>query len=147
MRQWISSSPSAQTKELSGDLASRPDQKYNITGAPELDKYSTEGMATRLLDPTVSETEVAEYQGYIDQCQELLDAPSTMGERKNIEIYSNAVRTAAGEEMADWPWPEDPLPKYVAYVERGQKCYLDGKPGEGCPVQFNYEKWLNGLSG
>ncbi|KAG6879535.1 hypothetical protein C0992_001683 [Termitomyces sp. T32_za158] len=146
MRQWMTSSPNTQTKELSGDLASRTDQKYN-TGAPELDKYSTEGMATRLLDPTVSETEVAEYKGYIDQCQELLDAPSTVGERKNIEIYSNAVRTAAGEDMADWPWPEDPLPKYIAYVERGQKCYLDGKPGEGCPVQFNYEKWLNGLPG
>ncbi|KAG6878055.1 hypothetical protein C0993_000378 [Termitomyces sp. T159_Od127] len=145
MRQWMSSSPNAQTKDLSGDLASRSDP--NNTSALELDKYSTEGMATRLLDPTVSETEVAEYKGYIDQCQELLDAPSTVGERKNIEIYSYAVRTAAGEEMPEWSWPEDPLSKYIAYVERGQKCYLDGKSGEACPVQFNYEKWLNGIPG
>ncbi|KAH0579741.1 hypothetical protein H2248_002578 [Termitomyces sp. 'cryptogamus'] len=148
MRQWMSASPNAQANKPSGNTALWPDQKHNTTGAPELDKYSTEGMAIRLLDPTVSETEEAEYQGYIDQCQELLDAPSTMGERKNIEIYSNAVRTAAGEDMAEWSWPEDSLPKYIAYVERGQKCYLDdGKFGEGCSIHFNYEKWLNGLSG
>ncbi|KAG6837048.1 hypothetical protein H0H93_015619 [Arthromyces matolae] len=147
MQRWMTSSPNAQHKNPLGIPAARPALKHTITGAPEPDKYSTELMATRHLDPSVSETEETEYQGYIDQCQELLDAPSTMGERKDIEIYSNAVRIAAGEEPAEWPWPEDSLPKYAAYVERGQTCYLDGREGEGCSTMFNYEKWLAGLLG
>ncbi|KAJ7611579.1 SacI homology domain-containing protein [Roridomyces roridus] len=68
---------------------------------PEVDRHSTEGLARYLLDPSVSETEEAEYQGYIDQYQELLDAPSTSGERKDLDMYSLAVRTALGE-VPDW---------------------------------------------
>ncbi|KAG6853214.1 hypothetical protein C0991_006117 [Blastosporella zonata] len=148
VRRWMTSNTGTGGKKPLGKPTSRPELGHSAT-MPELrvpDKYSTEALAARHLDPMVSETEEAEYQGYIDQCQELLDAPSTMGERKNLEIYANAVRTAAGESTEN-PWPEDPLPKYIAYVERGQTCYLDGRHGEGCSVQFNYEKWLSGLPG
>ncbi|KAG6812682.1 hypothetical protein H0H92_001311 [Tricholoma furcatifolium] len=146
VRQWMTANPIQPPKKSVGAPVIRPDLKHSTTAAPELDRSSTEAIAKRLLDPVVSETEEAEYQGYIDQCQELLDAPSTTAERKNIEIYSHAIRTAAGE-TTEWPWPEDPLPKYIMYVERGKTCYLDGRHGEGCSVQFNYDKWLKGIPG
>ncbi|KAG6855864.1 hypothetical protein H0H87_009899 [Tephrocybe sp. NHM501043] len=117
------------------------------------DEYSTESMAGRHLDPVVDEDEEAEYQGYIDQCQLLLSAPSTTGERKDLEIYASAVRTASGLflDEEDFAGPmtgsrelagKEDLAKYTAYVERGRTCYLDGRHGEGCAVQFSYEKWL-----
>jgi hypothetical protein len=79
---------------------------------------------------------------YIDQCLELLDAPTTMGERKDLEVYSMAVRTAMGE-VSDW---EEETPKeFISYVERGSTQYLEGVGRkEGLPVTYNYERWLGG---
>ena len=39
---------------------------------------------------------------YIDQCQEMLDAPLTQGERKDLEIYHMAIETGLGI-APDWP--------------------------------------------
>lgn len=121
--------------------ASRPTTKHTVL--PELDRHSTEAIAKQLLEPTVSDNEVAEYQGYIDQCQELLDAPTTMGERKDLEVYSMAIRTATGETS---DWLEEVPKEFVTYVERGRTQYLDGGQGEGFPVSFNYERWLGGTA-
>ncbi|KAJ7491226.1 SacI homology domain-containing protein [Mycena latifolia] len=100
-------------------------------------RHSTEALARHLLEPTVSETEEAEYQGYIDQCQELLDAPSTSGERKDLELYSLAVRTATGE-VPDW---SGEVPKeFITYVEHASIQYLDGR--KDVQPSFNYERWL-----
>lgn len=66
-----------------------------------------------------------------------------MGERRDLEVYSMAVRTANGEPPY---WQETPK-EFTAYVERGTTQYLDGSSRkEALPVTFNYERWL-GSSG
>lgn len=87
-------------------------------------------------------SDVALCDRYIDQCLELLDAPTTMGERKDLEVYSMAVRTAVGD-VSDWE--EEPPREFISYVERGSMQYLDGVGRrEGLPVTYNYERWLGG---
>lgn len=140
VRRWMGSHPPVSTKKSHGKAASRPETK-KTTPHVLLDKHSTEAIAMQLLEPNVSESEEAEYQGYIDQCQELLDAPSTMGERKDLEIYIAAVRNAGGEGL---DWPEDAPRDLIAYVERGSLNYIDGSKKEPFPVTFNYERWLSG---
>ena len=126
-----------------------------------LDRYSTEALAKQLLDPVVSEVEEVEYQGsvffpsesflyayssrlsrYIDQCQELLDAPATLGERKALEVYALAVQTARGDTH-DY-WPEDIPKEFLSYIERSSTQYLDGSKKEVLPVSFDYDRWLSG---
>jgi hypothetical protein len=70
----------------------------------DTDLHSTELIVRQLLNPTVSENEVAEYHGlvihvtippfqlifshrYIDQCQDLQDAPINGRECKDLEVY------------------------------------------------------------
>ncbi|KAG5641928.1 hypothetical protein DXG03_003954 [Asterophora parasitica] len=132
VRRWITSHPHPAPKKPLGKPVARPDTKRSTT-VPELDRHSTEVIAMQLLEPTVSETEEAEYQGYIDQCQELLDAPTTMGERKDLEVYSTAIRAATGE-ILDWQDDAVPPKEFVAYIERGNTMYLDGRHGEGLPT-------------
>ncbi|KAJ7184359.1 SacI homology domain-containing protein [Mycena filopes] len=119
VRRWIGAHPVSSSKKNHNKPAIRVEDK-KPAAEPELDRNSTEVFARRHLDPHVSETEEAEYQGYIDQCQELLDAPSTSGERKDLEVYHLAVRTATGEH--------------------GRTLYLDGRKDVQPP--FNYERWL-----
>ncbi|KAJ6606402.1 SacI homology domain-containing protein [Mycena vulgaris] len=136
VRRWIGAHPVSSSKKNHNKPPVRPEAKKPVV-EPELDRHSTEALARHLLEPTVSETEEAEYQGYIDQCQELLDAPSTSGERKDLELYSLAVRTATGE-VPDWIGE---VPKeFVAYVEHGSTQYLDGR--KDVQPSFNYERWL-----
>ncbi|KAJ2920989.1 hypothetical protein H1R20_g16104, partial [Candolleomyces eurysporus] len=138
VRRWIGSQVSSGNKKTSGKSASRPDPKKPQVSA--VDERSTQYLATRLLSPSVSEMEEAEYQGYIDQCQEMLDAPLTIGERKDLEIYAMAVEGGLGI-APDWP---DKVPiEFVTYVDRGLTVHLDNK--DPIPVTFNYEKWLGGV--
>jgi len=138
VRRWIGSQPDSSPKKMLRKVISRAEiKKRPLLSDP--DRHSTEVMATQLLDPIVSNTEEAEYQGYIDQCQELLDAPTTMGERKDLEVYSIAVRTAAGE-MPDRP--EEVSKDFIAYVERGRIQYLEGISRKDGLSVFNYDRWL-----
>jgi len=139
VRRWISTShPNFAPKRPPKKVVSPIDLKRSAVPV-ELDRHSTEAVAKQLLDPTVSEAEEAEYQGYIDQCQELLDAPTSMGERNDLEVYSMAIRTAMGETS----WSDDIPKEFVTYVERSCTLYRDGGIcGEGLPVTFNYERWL-----
>jgi phosphatidylinositol 3,5-bisphosphate 5-phosphatase len=124
------------------------------------DPHSTELIARQLLNPTVSENEVAEYHGlvihvtvppfqlifshrYIDQCQDLLDAPINGGERKDLEVYQRAVWTATGE-LPEWP-NEAPDDAFHISVEREATNYLDqvGRK-EALAVHLSYERWLGG---
>ena len=159
VRRWIGSQPDSSPKKMLRKVISRAEIKKRPL-LSDLDRHSTEVMATQLLDPIVSHTEEAEYQGfvihvwvvrrlhsqwacsYIDQCQELLDAPTTMGERKDLEVYSTAVKTAAGE-MPDRP---EEIPKdFITYVERGRIQHLEGiGRKDGLSVVFNYDRWLGG---
>jgi phosphatidylinositol 3,5-bisphosphate 5-phosphatase len=80
---------------------------------------------------------------YIDQCQELLDAP-TIAERKDLDVYQIAVRTSTGD-LNEWH-DESPDEAFSTYVERGTTRYLDGSGRkEAFPIVFNYERWLGPL--
>ncbi|KAF8191450.1 polyphosphoinositide phosphatase [Mycena galopus ATCC 62051] len=135
VRRWIGS-PISSSKKNHNKPPERVEAKKPVVES-EPDRHSTEAIARHLLDPTVSEEEEAEYQGYIDQCQELLDAPSTLGERKDLELYSLAVRTGMGD-VPDWPGE---IPKeFISYVEHVPSQYLDGR--KDVQPSFNYERWL-----
>ncbi|KAJ7722285.1 SacI homology domain-containing protein [Mycena maculata] len=136
VRRWIGANPVSSLKKNSSKIPDRvEDKKPDVK--PEPDRNSTEALARHLLEPTVSETEEAEYQGYIDQCEELLDAPSTSSERKDLELYTLAVRTATGE-VPDWTG--DVPKEFIAYVEHASLQYLDGR--KDVQPSFNYERWL-----
>ncbi|PPQ90287.1 hypothetical protein CVT25_013112 [Psilocybe cyanescens] len=111
---------------------------------PVLDKNSTEAHALSSLNPSVSESEEAEYQEYIDQCQELRDAPTTYGERKDLEVYAQAVQTSKGDDSVEY-WHDEVPKEFISYVERNSTRYLGGKGKEAFPVTFNYGRWLEGF--
>ncbi|KAF9266223.1 polyphosphoinositide phosphatase [Marasmius fiardii PR-910] len=143
MKRWISSHPPTTSKKPHGKPPVGSEIRHPIA-EPEilLDRHSTEAVAKQMLDPTVSEEEEAEYHGYIDQCQELLDARMTGGERKDLEVYTNAVRTAAGDFDS---WTEEVPKEFISYVEHGTLQYIEGSGRkEAFPVMFNYERWLTG---
>ncbi|KAJ8087063.1 phosphatidylinositol-3,5-bisphosphate 5-phosphatase [Marasmius tenuissimus] len=141
MRRWMKSSPSA-PKTPNRNPQVKSEARRPTTEPEFFDRHSTEAVAKQLLDPSVSEEEEAEYHGYIDQCQELLDARMTGGERKDLEMYAIAVRTAAGEVFGSESLEEAPK-DYVSYVENATPQYLEGRK-EALPVMFNYERWLAG---
>lgn len=62
VRRWISSQPSSHSKKLPGKSVPRSEVRKQVA-LPELDRHSTEAMARQLLEPYVSDTEEAEYQG------------------------------------------------------------------------------------
>ena len=79
---------------------------------------------------------------YIDQCQELLDAPATLGERKALEVYALAVQTARGDTHEYWP---EEIPKeFFSYIERSSTEYHDGGKEAALSVSFDYDRWLSG---
>ena len=153
-------------------MISKPPPK-EVPAEPVLDKHSTEACANAALDPSVSEAEEAEYQGwdkyvflivvhrrlwfvsslslfrrfflnrYIDQFQELLDAPATLGERKDLEVYAQAVQTGKRDSVDCWL--EDIPKDFVTYVERSSTQYLDEGKKQAFPVTFNYERWLGSV--
>jgi len=139
VRRWIGANPTSSPPKMRWKPAAKPE--VNLSQAePELEPHSTELIARRLLEPNISEEEEAEYQGYIDQYQELLDAP-TIAERKDLDVYHMAVKTAVGDVNE---WREDPPDEaFSTYVERGTTRYLDGSGRkEAFPIVFNYERWL-----
>ena len=143
---------------MHGKSTSKPEtQKTSVEHTQ--DWYSTEAIAKQLLNPVVSEVEEAEYQGsvfllpdfheyssrlnrYIDQCQELLYAPATLGERKALEVYALAVQTARGDTH-DYR-SEEISKEFFSYIERSSTQYLDGGKKEALPVTFDYDRWLSG---
>ncbi|KAF8346534.1 SacI homology domain-containing protein [Amanita rubescens] len=159
VRRWMSTShqtSSSVTAKKSHNVNKKTaadkqgEQKFNIINEPEpLDRHSTEAMARQSLNPVVPDGEESEYQGYIDQCQELLNAslrePPLPGD---LEMYVNAVRMAQGDLPGYWDGHDAMPPKeFVAYVERGGvSAYLDGigtVRKDPLPVTWNYERWLS----
>jgi hypothetical protein len=63
-----------------------------------------------------------------------------MGERKDLEVYSMAVRLTSGE-IPDWL---EEVPKdFVNYIERGRIPHIEGiSRKDGLSVAFNYDRWL-----
>ncbi|KAF7305142.1 Polyphosphoinositide phosphatase [Mycena kentingensis (nom. inval.)] len=142
VRRWIGANPSTSSKKNTKQPSGTNIESHKAGGGgdPEPDRFSTEAIARQLLDPIVSEEEEAEYQGYIDQCQELLDAPTTLGERKDLELYSHSVRTGLGETP---DWPAEVPREFVGYAEQARTLYLDGR-FDAQPA-FNYERWLGSV--
>lgn len=64
VRRWIGSQPNSSPKMTLRKVASRAEIK-NRPVLSELDRHSTEVMATQLLEPTISDTEEAEYHGLV----------------------------------------------------------------------------------
>ncbi|EPQ55803.1 hypothetical protein GLOTRDRAFT_138581 [Gloeophyllum trabeum ATCC 11539] len=97
--------------------------------------HSSKTLALHLLDPWVPPEEESEYQGYIDQCQDLLVA-SIAGEEeleeKDIIRYHSSISAGAGEilEVED-----DDLDTFEGYVQRG----LTEHARE--PL-WSYERWM-----
>ena len=108
------------------------------------------------LDPQVSEGEEAGYVGwvsffsevlttflntvvrYIEQCQELSDAPVTSLEKRNLEVYEQAIQIGKGGALTDdWTTAFEIVKDYISYVERSTTDYLDGAWKEAFPVTYN----------
>lgn len=62
VRRWIGAHPLYHQKKIRGKSISRPEAK-KPSPEPVLEKHSTEAVALACLNPTVSESEVVEYQG------------------------------------------------------------------------------------
>lgn len=62
VRRWIGSQPNSSPKKPLRKVISGAEIKKRPL-LSDLDRHSTEVMATQLLEPTVSDTEEAEYQG------------------------------------------------------------------------------------
>ncbi|KAF9526072.1 polyphosphoinositide phosphatase [Crepidotus variabilis] len=145
VRRWIGSYPSSHTRNARGKSISRPEAKNQTSDLP-INNRSTEAVALALLNPQVSEHEEAEYQGYIEQCQELLDAPITSMEKGNLETYAQAIQTGRGDDIAYWTEGFEAPKELISYVERSSTDYLDGTKREPFPVTYNYERWLRSPS-
>ncbi|KAI5832780.1 hypothetical protein K523DRAFT_297593, partial [Schizophyllum commune Tattone D] len=101
---------------------------------------TTATLARHHLQPSVPMREVEQYQGYIDQCQELMENPTGRGDRRDVDIYVAAVRAA------HWDGPDstEEVPReFVTYVERGSAAYLHNAcRKEFFPVKYDYERFL-----
>jgi phosphatidylinositol 3,5-bisphosphate 5-phosphatase len=64
VRRWIGANPTSSPPKARGKPAAKPQEKKS-PASPELEPHSTEMIARRLLDPSVSEEEEAEYQGSV----------------------------------------------------------------------------------
>ncbi|PFH50390.1 hypothetical protein AMATHDRAFT_61229 [Amanita thiersii Skay4041] len=149
VRRWISSHPTSISpkKSHANKLPPRPGEQQ-ATAEPEPDKHSTESMAKQSFNPVVPDSEEVEYQGYVDQCQEILNAPLRDPPLPgDLEMYNNAILMAEGHLPEYWDDHDAQPPKeVVAYVEKGTGAYLDGimASKESLPVTWNYERWLSG---
>jgi len=160
VRRWIGSRKSTTEKKARGKSTAKAEMK----ASPQeqiLNPRSTAAVALALLDPQVSDLEEAEYQGfvlpyscpvqlliiqlpsYIEQCQELLDAPVTSLEKRNLEVYVQTIETGMGFD--DCSSNYDVPKEFVGYVERSTTDYLDGARKEAFPTTFNYERWLTSI--
>ncbi|THH30440.1 hypothetical protein EUX98_g3744 [Antrodiella citrinella] len=142
VRRWIGSSPASNRHSKRTESRQDPESGTSEAEHDPVYQYSTEVIATRLMDPIVTPDERAEYQEYIDQCMELLDAPPNGAERKDRKVYGAAIATGLGEGGITMD-PEVVDKDFVTFVERP----LDATGRrDNLPITFNYEKWIAGIS-
>ncbi|THG95141.1 hypothetical protein EW026_g6457 [Hermanssonia centrifuga] len=146
VRRWIrAGSPSkrnsvrAESRHEAGLKSSKSDQRP--------DKTSTEYIASALLDPVVPLEEEHEYKDYIDQCQDMLNAPPDYAERKDQKVYINAVALSALDDDDPWAVPDKELELFGVYMKKGSPYTAESAGSrENLPVTFNYEKWITCFS-
>ncbi|KAJ8502831.1 hypothetical protein ONZ45_g11400 [Pleurotus djamor] len=123
VRGWIgASNPKFHHNQKAQPRAQTKRRHQHQPDKVENDHRSTEVIAKQLLNASVSTKDEAEYQEYVDQYRELLDAPSMFGERKDLEVYSLAVRTAMGGVSE----VEEPSKEFLAHIEHAKIEYHDG---------------------
>ena len=89
---------------------------------------------------------------YINQYQTLLETPIAAADRKDLEVYRNAVRTAIGDRP-DWDDYENypPDEAFVRYVQRSSPALVDSassrRDADGRDLVATYERWVRGLGG
>ncbi|KAL4260624.1 Polyphosphoinositide phosphatase Fig4-like protein [Pleurotus pulmonarius] len=147
VRRWMTSSNSK--FQMTQPRVEAKHKQNSHSDKPDHDTRSTEVIARQLLDPAVSVDDEKEYQDYVDQYHEFLDAPLLFGERKDLEKYSLAVRTAMGEGTV---WSEEAskdFHTFSVYVEHGKIEYLDGigRKKDSMAVTAWYEsRWVAGVT-
>ncbi|KAF9451310.1 hypothetical protein P691DRAFT_808062 [Macrolepiota fuliginosa MF-IS2] len=139
VRQWIRSSPTLEKQKKHQNKAHTGTEVVKTQVIANQDRNPTELLALKLLEPFVSEDEQDEYQGYIDQCQEFLNAPAMRSERKDLSVYQAAIDSSHGLGL-DW-CKEETVEGYVSYLS---KTHVHEALKELLPITYNYEKWLSG---
>ncbi|KDQ54485.1 hypothetical protein JAAARDRAFT_38159 [Jaapia argillacea MUCL 33604] len=137
VRRWMGTEVSSGSRKSHGS-ASTPHQSQTSRNEPQIDSYSTEALAKQLLEPSVATEEEDEYRGYIDQCQDLLNMPSTiaeLAEQQDLQLYTLAVRIASGTSQYVGDSSDD---AFVAYVDRGSTRFAEATR----VTNYNYDKWL-----
>lgn len=147
VRRWIGSgSPSSRNKQHTESRHSPKSRTFKLEHRP--DKTSTQYIATALLDPAVPPEEEQEYTDYVEHCQELVMARPDYTERKDMNIYENAVMIASlGDEEDVILVQERDFEIFELYIDRGSPAVAEGfGEKELLPVSFYYDKWINGVS-
>ncbi|TDL16362.1 hypothetical protein BD410DRAFT_816753 [Rickenella mellea] len=143
VRKWMGSQP-ASSRQSNAKHTRRPEADVPTDKPEQIDYNSSNYIAKQLMNPTVPEKEEAEYQGYIDQFQSLQDSPSSIADRKDIEVYQNAVRTGIGDRPH---WQDEvimPDDTFIAYVEKASPNYYDNAARRDAALGTYYEKWVGG---
>lgn len=146
VRRWITSGSPTNRKSAHVEAWHVPPSKTSITELKP-DKNSTEYIAVALLDPSVPPGEETEYGVYIAQCYELSRAPQEYAARKDQRTYEGAVSLASSGGSDTATVRDKDVETYVSHVEKGRPFTSDfvGEK-ERLPIQFDYEKWLGGVS-
>ncbi|EKM53859.1 uncharacterized protein PHACADRAFT_209710 [Phanerochaete carnosa HHB-10118-sp] len=127
VRRWMASGSPTSRKSTHIETWYAPPSKVTKTELRP-GKGSTEYIAAALLDPSVPPEEEAEYGAYVAQCQELSRAP------QDDLWHRSSVR-------------DKDVDLYAGYVEKGRPFTSDfAGEKEQLPIQFDYEKWLGGVS-
>ncbi|KAI0691187.1 polyphosphoinositide phosphatase [Cytidiella melzeri] len=145
VRRWIGSGSSSRNKQHVESRHAPASKTLKHEHRP--DKNSTEYIATASLDPVVPPEEEQEYTDYVEHCQEIVMAQPDYTERKDMNIYENAVMISSlGDEEDVIVVIDRDLDVYEMYVDRGSPAVAEGfGDREFLPVSFHYEKWLNGV--
>ncbi|EKM74897.1 hypothetical protein AGABI1DRAFT_132740 [Agaricus bisporus var. burnettii JB137-S8] len=139
VRQWIRANPPTDRPKRHPNKTRTEAMVPKAHTVTPQDKLSTEALALQLLDPSVSEDEQDEYQGYIDQCQVFSNAHAIRSERKDLSVYQTAIDISHG--MGIDKCREETMEAYTAYIA---KMHIHELAKEVLPTTYNYEKWLWG---
>ena len=111
--------PSSRQEKARGKSVSKTETQTPVAEKPR-DKYSTQAIATALLDPTVSEMEEAEYQGSI--------LPSLLIHRHVTQIISLHIGTSTNiksSSMLQLRWGRERTLKYMLWQCKRQRARVE----------------------
>lgn len=140
VREWIRSSTPTERQKRHQNQPHVENNAAKAQAHAQQDRNTSEYLAMQLLAPFVSEDEQDEYQEYIDQCEEFVNAQTQTlrSERKDLGVYQNAIDTSNGLGLDRCK--EETIDNYVAFVA---KAHLHKEQKE-LSVTYNYEKWISG---